>query len=46
VVDLAGGYSRWLTAFEEISQSWTAAEKAAVCRETARRVYRLGGVDS
>lgn len=44
VVDLAGGYPRWLAAFETISGGWTEAEKVAVRSGTARRVYRLPAV--
>ncbi|MEA1673301.1 amidohydrolase family protein [Nitrospirillum sp. BR 11163] len=43
VVDLAGGYPAWLALFQDIAADWSQAERDAVCRETARRVYRLGG---
>lgn len=42
VIDLAGGYPRWLRAFEQVTASLPDAERAAIRHGTARRVYGLG----
>lgn len=42
VVNLAGGWRRWLAAFEELTAPLTADERAHLRRDTARNVYGLG----
>lgn len=46
VVNLAGGYRRWSSATAELIASLSAAERAAITGENARRFYRLPGRSS
>jgi len=41
VVNLAGGYARWLAAARELLAPLPAAARAAVLSDNARRIYRL-----
>ncbi|ACQ81614.1 amidohydrolase 2 [Beutenbergia cavernae DSM 12333] len=41
VVNLAGGYARWVLAYDELTAELTEDERAAIDRATAERVYRL-----